>query len=80
MASPTVNSQITDAVTQIDLGVVGAAPAVSMGMVYQMMATSVGHSMQNATATQYGMQQVSIAAVATGIAKILSLSPSSGSL
>ncbi len=78
MADPTVNSQVTDAVAQVDVSVLGPAPAVAMGMVYQMMASSVGHSMQNATNIQHGMQQVGIAVVSTACAKILSQGPSGG--
>ena len=78
MASNNVNTQITDAVAQVDLGVIGASPAVAMGMVYQMMATSVGHSMQNATNIQQGMQQVGIATVATACAQIIAQGPGGG--
>ena len=35
-----MNSQVTDAVTQSNVKVLGDAPAESMGMLYQMLAQS----------------------------------------
>jgi hypothetical protein len=53
MAIPTpVNGQITDAVTQTNLSVLGAAPAQAMGGFYQAMAQTTAIGMQNATANQ----------------------------
>lgn len=75
----TVNPQVVDAVTLTDAAVVGNAPAVAMGMLYQVAASATGLSMQNATALQNGMQQVGIAVVSTVCAKILTQSPSSTS-
>ena len=68
----TVNDQITDAIAQVDAAVVGSSPAVAMGMLYQMMGTSVGHSMQNATTFQQGMNQIEIAVVSVACARIMS--------
>lgn len=74
MASDTpVNSQITDAITQTSLAVVGAAPAQSMGTVYQMMAQAVGVSMQNAVANQQNMNMIDNAIVSQGVAMLYSL-------
>ncbi|AZR22196.1 RebB family R body protein [Xanthomonas vasicola] len=43
MAFPTaVNPQITDAVTQTNVKVVGQAPAAAIGLIYQSMARSTG--------------------------------------
>ncbi|PWG04174.1 RebB family R body protein [Polaribacter aquimarinus] len=52
-----VNSQITDAVTQSNVKVVGEAPAMAMGNVYQSLAHSIGILMENAVTQQ---QQASI--------------------
>jgi len=43
MAFPTaVNSQITDAVTQSNVKVIGEAPAMAMGSLYQSLAHAAG--------------------------------------
>ncbi len=78
MANDTpVNSQITDAVTQTNLAVIGGAPAQSMGTVYQMMAQAVGVSMQNAVANQQNMNTIDNAIVTQGIAMLYSMDSSS---
>ncbi|NEO33556.1 MAG: RebB like protein [Symploca sp. SIO3C6] len=68
-----VNSQITDAVTQANVKVLGDAPAQSMGMVYQTMAHSLSLSMQNAVSAQNGMQQLNAAIISTACRRIMSL-------
>ncbi|KLB14280.1 RebB family R body protein, partial [Xanthomonas hortorum] len=53
MAFPTaVNDQITDAVTQSNVKVIGEAPAMAMGTIYQSMAHSSGILFANAVAAQ----------------------------
>jgi hypothetical protein len=53
MAFPTsVNSQITDAVTQANVKVLGDAPAFAMGNLYQAVAQALGNAVQNATNAQ----------------------------
>jgi len=72
MANDTpVNSQITDAVTQTNVKVLGEAPAQSMGIVYQSMAHSISLSMQNAQQAQGGLQQIGNAIVSSGVTMIL---------
>lgn len=62
MAFPTaVNSQITDAVTQANVKVLGDAPAMAMGNLFQATAQSLALAAQNATAAQ---QQASVLAQA----------------
>lgn len=56
-----VNSQITDAVTQANVKVLGDAPAMAMGSIYQTMAHSTGILFENAVSQQ---QQLAIAAQA----------------
>ena len=53
----TVNGQITDAITQVNVKVLGEAPAMAMGNVYQSLAHSAGILMENAVNQQ---QQSSI--------------------
>ncbi|GAB3355775.1 RebB family R body protein [Lysobacter tyrosinilyticus] len=48
----TVNSQITDAVSQVDAVVVGSAESQARAMADQMMAHAIGLAMQNAVAQQ----------------------------
>lgn len=62
MAYPTpVNSQITDAVTQQNLMVLGAASTIAMGSIYQNAAHSMSIAFENAVQTQ---RQASICAQA----------------
>lgn len=56
-----VNSQITDAVTQTNVKVLGEAPAMAMGTLYQSLAHSTGILFENAASAQ---QQLAIAAQA----------------
>lgn len=74
MANDTpVNSQITDAVTQSNLTVLGNAPAQSMATAYQVLAQSVGVSMQNAVANQQNMNTIDSAIVSQGISLLFNL-------
>ncbi len=68
---PAVNAQITDAVTQTNLKVLGEAPAEAVGLATQALAHSVGLAMENATQTQGGMQQANNSATAAIIAMIM---------
>lgn len=68
-----VNSQITDAVTQSNLTVLGNAPAQSMATAYQLLAQSVGVSMQNAVSNQQNMNTIDSAIVAQGISLLFNL-------
>ena len=81
MAYPTpVNDQITDAVTQSNVKVLGDAPAMAMGTIYQSLAHSTGILFENATSSQ---QQLSIAAQAAtnqGVIQIYSLDTMAGAV
>ena len=64
MAIPTpVNGQITDAVTQANVKVLGDAPAMAMGSIFQSLAHSTGILYENAVSAQQqlGIQSLSIA-------------------
>jgi hypothetical protein len=53
MAFPTsVNNQITDSVTQANVQVLGDAPAIAMGNVYQAVAQALANAAHNATNAQ----------------------------
>ena len=69
--APAVNAQITDAVTQTNVKVLGEAPAEAVGLATQVLAHSVGLAMENATQTQGGMQQANNSATAAIIAMIM---------
>ncbi|MCZ6522270.1 MAG: RebB family R body protein [Alphaproteobacteria bacterium] len=81
MAIPTaVNGQITDAVTQSNVKVLGDAPAMAMGTIFQSVAHSTGILYDNATSSQ---QQLSIAAQAStnqGVIQIYSVDTMAGAV
>lgn len=53
MAFPTaVNSQITDAVSQSNVKVLGDAPAMALGSLYQATAQALANAAHNATNAQ----------------------------
>ena len=74
MATPTaVNDQITDSVTQANVKVLGDAPAMSLGHIYQTLAHSTGLSFQNAVAAQQQMNMAAQAATVQGVNLIYTL-------
>lgn len=74
MAFPTaVNDQITDAVTQSNVKVIGEAPAFAMGSIYQAMAHSTGILFENAVAAQQQQNTLAQAAANQGVMQIYSL-------
>ena len=66
-----VNPQVTDAVTQTNVKVLGEAPAEAVAVAAQALAHSVSLAMENATETQGGMQQINNAATASIMSMIL---------
>lgn len=70
-----VNPQITDAVTQTNVKLVGEAPAEAVALSSQAMAHAIGLAMENASQTQGGMQQVNNTATGTMIAQITAAAP-----
>lgn len=67
-----VAPQVTDAVTQANVKVLGDAPAMAMGLVYQTMAQSTGLAFQNAVAAQQQMNATAQAATVQGINQLYS--------
>jgi hypothetical protein len=74
MAEPTpVNGQITDAVTQANVKVVGEAPAMAMGAIYQSLAQSTGILYENATSAQQQQNILAQAATNKGVMQLYSV-------
>lgn len=71
--STIVNPQITDAVTQANVKVLGEAPAMAMSAIYQTMAHSTGILYENAVAAQQEQNTLAMAATNQGIMQIYSL-------
>lgn len=76
MAFPTaVNDQITDSVTQANTKVLGDAPAMAMGQLYQATAQALANAAQNATTAQQQAAITAQAATTLGVTTLLSSSP-----
>ena len=74
MAFPTsVNSQITDAVTQSNVKVLAEAPATAMASIYQATAQSMANAAQMAIQAQQQLAVNAMAATTQGIATLLTL-------
>lgn len=74
MAYPTaVNSQITDAVTQANVNVLGVAPSVAMGNLYQATAQALANAAHNATVAQQQTNITAQAATTMGVAMLYSI-------
>lgn len=67
-----VNGQITDAVTQTNVNVLGEAPAQAMGSLFQTAAHANGLAMQNAVSNQQNLNQLNAPIIAEAIKLILS--------
>lgn len=81
MAIPTpVNGQITDAVTQANVKVVGDAPAMAMGAIYQSLAHSTGILYENATSSQQQLAISGQAATNQGVIQIYSVDTMAGAV
>ena len=68
-----VNPQMTDAVTQSTVKVVGEAPAMALGSLYQALAHSTGILFENAVAAQQNAAILAQAATTQGVATLYSL-------
>ena len=78
MAFPTsVNSQITDSVTQSNTNVLCIAPAIAMGNLYQATAQALANAAHNASAAQQQMYVTAQAATTAGVALLYSLDTAS---
>jgi hypothetical protein len=81
MAFPTaVNNQITDSVTQANVEVLGSAPAMAMGNLYQATAQALANAAHNATLVQQQTNITAQAATVMGVATLYSLDTASTGL
>ncbi len=79
MAIPTpLNGQVTDAVTQSNLSVLGAAPAMAMGSIYQSLAHGTGILYQNSVNAQMQGAIAGQAATNLGVIQIYSANTLAG--
>ncbi len=69
-STPTVNAQITDAVTQTNVKVLAESPAMAMGSIYQTMAHSTGILFENAVSAQQQQNTLTQAATNQGVMQI----------
>ncbi len=69
----TVNPQITDSVTQTNVKVLGDAPAMALGNVYQASAHSLGLMFENAVGAQQQLAIAAQAATVQGVVQIYSV-------
>ena len=78
MAYPTaVNSQITDAVTQANLKVLGDAPAVALGNLYVATSQALSNAAHNATTGQQQTGLTGQAATVQGVSTLYSVDTAS---
>ena len=74
MAFPTsVNNQITDSVTQANVKVLGDAPAMSMGNLFQATSQALANAAHNATSAQQQMGVTAQAATTMGVTTLYSI-------
>jgi len=74
MAFPTsVNSQITDSVTQANVKVLGDAPAMAIGTLYQATAQALSNAAHNATNAQQQSHVTAQAATTQGVAQLYAI-------
>ena len=69
-----VNAQITDTISQTNVTVLGEAPSVALGNLYQASAQTFGMMMQNAAAAQQQLNITAQAVTAQGVALLYATS------
>jgi len=81
MAFPTaVNDQITDSVTQANTKVLGDAPAIAMGNLYQATAQALANAAHNASNNQQQSYVTSQASTTMGVSTLYSIDTASTGL
>tara|TARA_R110002012_G_scaffold219427_3_gene390890 strand:+ start:104 stop:436 length:333 start_codon:yes stop_codon:yes gene_type:complete len=73
-----VNGMITDSVTQANVKVLGDAPAMSMGAIFQALAHSTGILYENAVSSQQQLQIAAQASTNQGVIQIYSVDTMAG--
>ena len=78
MAFPTsVNNQITDSITQVNTKVLGDAPAMAMGNLYQAIAQALANAAHNATTSQQQSNITAQASTTMGVTTLYSIDTAS---
>ena len=78
MAFPTsVNDQITDSVTQANVEVLGDAPALSMGNLFQATSQALSNAAHNATTSQQQTAVTAQAATTMGVTTLYAIDTAS---
>lgn len=78
MAFPTsLNSQITDSITQVNTKVIGDAPAVAMGNLFVVTSQALSNAAHNATNNQNQSYVTMQASTTQGVATLLSIDTAS---
>ncbi len=77
MSDNTVNSQISDAVTQVNTKVLGSAPAQAMGNLFLATSQALSNAAHNATNNQQQSNITAQAATTSGITTLYSIDTAS---
>ncbi|WP_199229237.1 RebB family R body protein [Caulobacter endophyticus] len=78
MAFPTnVNDQITDSVSQVNTKVLGDAPAIAMGNLFQATSQALSNAAHNATESQQQSNVTMQASTTQGVSTLLSVDTAS---
>ena len=78
MAFPTfVNDMITDSITQVNTEVIGDAPAIAMGNLFQATAQALANAAHNATSSQQQTNVTAQAATTMGVTVLYSIDTAS---
>lgn len=78
MALPTfVNDMITDSIAQVNTKVLGDAPAIAMGNLFQATAQALANSAHNATSSQQQTNVTAQAATTMGVTTLYSIDTAS---
>jgi hypothetical protein len=77
---PPVNPQITDAVTQANVKVLGDAPAMALANLYQASAQALSNAAHNATTAQQNANTVLQATTTQGVALLYGVDTASTSV
>ena len=72
-----VNPQITDAVTQTNVKILGDAPCMAMANLYQATAQALSNAAHNATAAQQNANTILQATTTQGVALLYGVDTSS---
>lgn len=81
MAFPTfVNDMITDSITQVNTKVLGDAPAIAMGNLFQATAQALANAAHNATSAQQQTNVTAQAATTMGVTTLYSIDTASDAI